>query len=292
MQAIRSLLFVPGDSERKIAKGLASAADALILDLEDSVSPDRRPAARRLVYATLSANKGDKKLFVRINAFDTPDFLPDLVAIISGGPFGVMLPKCPNAQQVLRLADMLTALEARDGISPGQTRILPIVTETAASMFGLGSYAEISIPRVYGMLWGGDDLSADLGATANREEDGHYTTPYRLARSLCLLAATAAGVAPVDAVFTDFRDLDGLQFECTQAAKGGFVAKAAIHPDQIDIINRTFTPTEAELDWARKVVAAFDAAPGAAVVGLDGKMLDRPHQKAASRVLARGASSR
>jgi citrate lyase subunit beta/citryl-CoA lyase len=285
---MRSLLFVPGDSERKIAKGLACAADALILDLEDSVAPDRKPAARELCRATLEAQSGQPHLFVRINALDTADAVQDLAAIVRGRPFGIMLPKCRGAAEVARLSDMLTALEARDGAPPGATRILPIATETGAAMFGLGSYVDCHLPRLFGMLWGGEDLAADIGAETNRDPAGHYAPAYQLARSLCLLGAAAAGVAPIDAVFTDFRDQAGLLAEAQEAARSGFVGKAAIHPDQVETINRAFTPSAAALAHAARVVAAFGGA-NAGVAALDGKMLDRPHYRAALRVLERGA---
>jgi citrate lyase subunit beta/citryl-CoA lyase len=285
MAAIRSLLFVPGDSERKITRALASSADSLILDLEDSVAPERRAVARDLCREILLANPG-AKIFVRVNPFESPDCLLDLVAVVRAAPYGVMLPKCPDAYQVLRLSDLLTGLEARDGVPPGQTRILPIATETAAALFGFASYVAEPVLRLYGLLWGGEDLAADIGAAANRDELGAYTPPFQLARSLCLMGAAAAGVAPIDAVFTDFRDHAGLRQEAMQAARNGFVAKAAIHPDQVEIINQEFTPSATAAAWAAKVVAAFAASPGAAVVALEGKMLDRPHHKAALRILA------
>jgi citrate lyase subunit beta/citryl-CoA lyase len=286
MQAVRSLLFVPADSERKIAKGRASPADALILDLEDSVLPERRAMARELCRATLLAPSGSQKLFVRINALDTPDALADLAAVVRGQPAGIMLPKCMGAAEALRLSDILSGLEARDAVPQGQTRILAILTETAGAMLDAASYRTTHVPRLAGLLWGGEDLAADIGATTNRTPDGAYAPLYQLARSLCLLAATAAHVAPIDAVFTDFRDSTGLAAEATQAAASGFTAKAAIHPDQVETINRAFTPSGEALARAEEVLAAF-AASGNGVASLGGRMLDEPHRKAALRLLQR-----
>ncbi len=287
---MRSLLFVPGDDERKIAKGLASAADALILDLEDSVGQQRKPAARALCAATL-ATGARMKLFVRINALDTPAALLDLAAVVKARPFGIMLPKCRGGDDVCLVSHYLTALEAREGLPPGDIRILPIVTETGGSLFGLGRYDNPPIPRLCGMLWGGEDLAADLGAITNRDEDGRYAAPYLLARSLCLFAAAAASVVAVDAVYTNFRDPAGLRKEAVEALRSGFSAKAAIHPDQIAIINDAFTPSAADIEAARKVIAAFDASPGAGVVSVDGRMLDKPHYRTAQRVLSRAAGA-
>jgi citrate lyase subunit beta/citryl-CoA lyase len=283
---MRSLLFVPGDDERKIAKGLASAADALILDLEDSVAQQRKAAARELCAATLAAG-ARMKIFVRINALDTPAALLDLAAVVKASPFGIMLPKCRSGEDARLVSHYLSALEARDGLPAGEIRILPIVTETGGAMFGLGGYDIPPLPRLYGMLWGGEDLAADLGAITNRDEDGRYAKPYLLARSLCLFAAAASAVIAVDAVYTNFRDSAGLKQEAIEALRSGFSAKAAIHPDQIAVINEAFTPSAADIEAARRVIEAFDAAPGAGVVAVDGKMLDRPHYRTAQRVLAR-----
>jgi citrate lyase subunit beta/citryl-CoA lyase len=289
MHAIRSLLFVPGDSERKIARALASAADALVLDLEDSVLPERRPMARALCLEALRAG-GRPKLLVRINPLGSADALADLAAVVRGQPGGIMLPKCSGSLEVRRLADILDGLEARDDVALGQTRILPIVTETATAMLGAASYRGAAIPRLGAVLWGGEDLAADIGASGNRMPDGEYEPLYRLARSLCLLAAAATGAAPIDAVFTDFRDPAGLTAEAAQAARAGFTGKAAIHPDQIEIINRAFTPSPQAVARAEQVLAAF-AAAGGGVAALDGRMLDEPHRKAAQRLLQRRASS-
>lgn len=289
---MRSLLFVPGDDERKIAKGLASAADALILDLEDAVAPARKGAARELCAKTIVSAKTSKKLFVRINGLDTGETLSDLAAIVVARPFGVVLPKCRGGEDVRALAHHLGEFEVKSGITPGQTRILPIATENGASMFGLGTYAEPSLPRLCGLMWGGEDLAADLGAMRNRASDGLYTAPFRLARSLCLYGAAAASVVAIDAVFTDFRDIDGVKKEAEEGLRDGFSGKAAIHPGQVEVINAAFTPTAADIEQARRIIAAFEVSAATGVASLDGKMLDRPHLRSAQRVLERAAGDR
>lgn len=291
--SMRSLLFVPGDSERKIAKGLASAADAVILDLEDAVAPDRKSAARALCAETLAQARRDaigKLLIVRINALDTPYALHDLAAVIRHAPFGLMIPKCGGTADLEQLGHVLDGLEVRDGIPLGQTRLVPVATETAGAVLNLVGGAR-PIPRLYGMLWGAEDLAADIGALSNRDDAGAYTSPCILARNLCLLAASAAGAVPIDAVFTDFHDTGGLRAEADAAARDGFTAKAAIHPDQIATINAAFTPSAEAADRARRILAAFAAAPDSGAVALDGRMLDRPHLRAAERVIARSLTT-
>jgi citrate lyase subunit beta / citryl-CoA lyase len=284
---MRSLLFVPGDDERKIAKALDSTADALILDLEDAVSPQRKGAAREVCALALRSAKTSKTLFVRINALDTPDAMHDLTAVVGAKPFGIVLPKCRHAQDVRRLANELDTMEARTGVDPGSIRILSIATETAASLFGLGTYAELANPRLFGMMWGGEDLAADIGAVANRDASGRYTAPFELARALCLFGAAAASVLPIDAVYTNFRDTEGLRAEALEGLRSGFGAKAAIHPAQVDVINEAFTPSAADIESAKRVIAAFDSAGSSGVASIDGRMLDRPHLRSAQRVLAR-----
>ncbi|GAA4339610.1 CoA ester lyase [Pigmentiphaga soli] len=283
---MRSLLFVPGHDARKLAKAPDAGADALILDLEDSVPEGEKARARQVCAEFVAAHRERLPLFVRINGLATGHALPDLAAVVRAAPHGIMLPKCEGRRDVERLADWLSALEARDGLPPQSTRILPIVTETAASLFRLGGYAEAREPRLCGLMWGGEDLAADLGATANRDSGGRYAAPYELARSLTLLGAAGAQVAAVDAIHADFRDLAGLQAEAEAALRDGFSAKAAIHPDQVGPINAAFTPSPDAVAWARQVVAALDASGGAAVA-LEGKMLDRPHYRAAQRIIAR-----
>jgi citrate lyase subunit beta/citryl-CoA lyase len=283
---MKSMLFVPGDSDKKLSKGLESGADALIIDLEDSVVPDRKKDARQITRAFLGGVRGGPKLFVRINPLISPYAVDDLAAVTGGAPDGIVLPKCASASDIVAVSHYLSALEAREGLPPAVILILPIVTETAGAMFTLGSYAEAGT-RLCGMMWGCEDLAADVGASVNRTDDKQYLPAFELARSLCLFAAAAAGVPAIDTVFTDFKNMEELEREARTAERMGFTAKAAIHPGQIDIINRAFTPNDAAIAWARKVVDAFVASPQLGVVGVDGKMLDRPHLRAAERVLER-----
>jgi len=287
------MLFVPGDSERKLAKGDAAGADALILDLEDAVAPERRPQARGLVREYLAARRGARHpaLWVRVNPLDTADALADLAAVVSGAPDGIVVPKTCGGADVVRLDHYLSALEMREGIAVGSTRILPVATETASALFSLASYVGASA-RLHGLTWGAEDLPAALGATTNRGPDGELAFVYQLARALCLAAAVAAGVQPVDTVYPDFRDLAGLEKNAARARMDGFTGKIAIHPDQVPIIQRAFTPTAEELAHARSVVAAFAANPDAGTVALDGKMLDRPHLTQAQHLLARPGADR
>ena len=283
---MRSLLFVPGDSPRKLAKGLESGADALILDLEDSVGPDGKAEARGITARFLAEAGAGPLLFVRVNALDTGLTDADLDAVLPGRPHGVVLPKPVSGADVQRLDAKIAAREALLDIPDGATRILVIATETARSLFQMGSYAGAS-PRLDGLAWGGEDLSADLGAETNRLPDGSYAEPYRLARTLTLLAAAAAEAQAIDTVFTNFRDPDGLRREAELAVRDGFTAKMAIHPAQVPVINEAFTPSPDAVRRAEAVVAAFAREPGAGVVGLDGRMLDRPHLRQAQRLLDR-----
>jgi citrate lyase subunit beta / citryl-CoA lyase len=283
---VRSLLFVPADSERKLARGPESEADALILDLEDSVVLANRPAARRLGRAFLDASgSAGFRRWVRINPLASGAALDDLAAIVPGKPDGILLPKC--VPDDLRTLDhYLSAFETAGALPPGRIRVIAIATETPAAMFALGNYARVS-PRLEGITWGAEDLAACIGGN-NRRLDGAYDDVYRLARSLCLLAAAAAGVTPIDTIFTDFKDEAGLADECAAARRSGFTAKMAIHPAQIPVINRTFTVSDDELAWARKVVSLFAANPDSGTIALDGKMLDRPHLTLARRLLGIG----
>jgi citrate lyase subunit beta/citryl-CoA lyase len=283
---MRSLLFVPAHDPRKLAKGLDCGADALILDLEDSVPEAEKPRARAMCAEFVAGNRERLPLFVRVNALATGLLLDDLAAVVRAQPRGIMLPKCSGGADVARVDAYLAALETRDGVPAGALHILPIVTETAAALFQMGSYSGAAGARLCGMLWGGEDLATDIGASANRV-DGQYTAPFQLARSLCLFAAAAAGVVAVDAVYTDFRDIEGLRAEARAAQAAGFAAKAAIHPGQIQTINEVFTPGDDALREARAIVAAFAQRPQAGAVNIGGRMFDRPHLTAAQRVLAR-----
>ena len=280
----RSWLFVPGDSERKLAKGVASGADALIVDLEDSVAAANLPAARKLVAAFLAAD-ARPRIWVRVNALASGLALADLAAVLPAGPDGIVLPKAESVADVLVLGNYLSALEVAAGRTEGGTKIMVVATETPAALFTLGSYATAGA-RLASLTWGAEDLAASLGAAGNRVEGGGYEFTFQLARSLCLAGAAAAGVAPIDTVFVDFRDQAGLMREAQAARRAGFVGKLAIHPDQVAPINEAFTLDAAEVAHAERVVAAFAANPGAGVVGIDGRMIDMPHLKQARRILA------
>ena len=283
---LRSLLFVPGDSPRKMEKALGCAADGLILDLEDSVAPDRTALARGEVHGFLAAHaeRPAQQLWVRVNPLTTEKALPDLAAVVKAAPDGIVLPKCDGADTLRRLDHYLDALEAAAGLERGRTRIIAVVTETAKSLFTLDSYTGVT-PRLAGMIWGAEDLAAALGASTNRLEDGSYEFTYQLARSLCLAGAAAAGVLAFDSIWGDFRDQAGLAADSVRARRAGFGGKIAIHPDQVATINAAFTPSSEEIAWAERVVAAFDSNPGIGTIGLDGKMLDMPHLKQARHVL-------
>jgi citrate lyase subunit beta / citryl-CoA lyase len=283
---MRSLLFIPGNDARKLDKGLLAGADALIVDLEDAVPAAGKADARGLSTDFVSQHRDKLPLFVRVNALSTGLLLDDLAAVVRARPYGIMLPKCAGGGDVALVGAYLEALEVREGLSTGSIRILPIVTETAESLFDMGSYARLAGPRLCGMLWGAEDLATDVGARSNRHGT-EYAAPFALARSLCLFAATAASVPAIDAVFTDFRNADALRDEAREAVQCGFSGKAAIHPAQIDPINAAFTPGEAELAAARAVVAAFASQPTMGAVSVDGRMLDRPHLRAAERLIAR-----
>ena len=283
---LRSLLFVPGDSERKFARAAGCGADALILDLEDSVAPSQKRLARDLVASLIDrGDKRDWRFFVRVNALDTGLTLDDLASVVRPGLDGIMVPKANSAADIARIGRDLDALEARAGMPPGAVKFAVVATETAKAMFALGSYAPAH-PRLVALTWGAEDLSAAVGATANKEPDGAWTFPYQVARAQCLFAASAAEVAPIDTIFVDFRDLEGLERDCRRSRRDGFVGRMAIHPDQALTINRSYAPSESEIEHARKIVAAFDANPGAGTLGVDGKMVDIPHLKAAKRTLA------
>lgn len=282
---MRSLLFVPGNSAKMIAKAAASPADVIILDLEDAVHPDAKPEARKVVVEALAGTTAGPRRYVRVNSLDTAWCREDLEAIIPAGPDGIVLPKTSGPEDVVRLSDLIARHERPE--RTGKTNIIVVCTETASSTLSLAAKSWHH-PRLAGLMWGGEDLSAAIGATTNRDDQGRYTGPFALARNLCLLAACAADVAPIDAVFTDFRDGTGLRSEADAARRDGFSAKAAIHPSQVEIINRCFTPTDDERRWAERVVAAFQSSAKGAVQ-LDGIMLDAPHLKQARRIIEASA---
>ena len=273
---LRSLLFVPGDRPERFAKAAASGVDALILDLEDSVVPACKAEARAAVSAYLAPPRDGEELlvFVRVNPLDSPFLDDDLAALADARPDGLVLPKAAGARDIVRLAERLAL------------PILPVATETPAAIFALGSYGEAAA-HLAGLTWGAEDLPAAIGATTAREAAGGYTDPYRLARSLALFAAHAAGVPAIETVYPDFRDMDGLAAYAARGRRDGFTGMLAIHPAQVAVINAAFTPSADELAQARRIVALFAANPAAGALQLDGRMVDAPHLKAAQRLLAR-----
>jgi len=284
---MRSLLFVPADSERKLEKALASGADALILDLEDSVSADAKPRAREIAAAFLRANgSAAPSLFVRVNDLRSGLADADLDAVMAGGPAGIMLPKCEGPDDVMALAMRLRVREADNGLEDGATRILPIITETARGVLHAARF-DRPLPRLAGLTWGAEDLSAAIGARAARDEAGRFTHLFDMARSLTLLAASASDTAAIDTVYPDFRDEAGFRRSCEDGERDGFTARMAIHPAQVEVINRVFTPSPEAIAAAQAVVDAFAARDDAGVVAIDGKMYDRPHLRSARRLLAR-----
>ena len=283
---MRSLLFVPGDSERKLAKGLASGADVLIIDLEDSVSLDRKAAAREITASLLMQERSGPRLYVRVNDLSSGLTDDDLGAIMKGAPEGVMLPKSNSADDVARLAVRLRVEEARNGLEDGITRILPIITETPLGVLNAASYAR-GESRLSGLTWGAEDLSAEIGASETRDANGVYTPVFQHARVTTLLAANAADVAAIDTVFPDFRNEASFERDSREGAHDGFTGRMAIHPAQVPVINEIFTPSLNAVQHAQAVVDAFAVAGNPGVISIDGKMFDRPHLKRAERLLAR-----
>jgi citrate lyase subunit beta/citryl-CoA lyase len=291
---MRSLLFVPADDEKKLGKGADTGADALILDLEDSVSLPRKSAARVLAAQYLAAARSREAgplLYVRVNAMETDLWQHDVAGVVAARPHGILLPKAGSGEDVHKLSIALHHEEERAGVAAGSTRIVAIATETPLSLLQLQTYVGASA-RLEGLTWGAEDLSAELGARSNREDDGRtWTSPYRLARDLTLFAAAAAKVQAIDTVFVNFRDSDGLRQECRAAVRDGFTGKMAIHPGQVAVINEAFTPTPEEIALSEEIVQAFAAAPEAGVLGIRGHMVDRPHLARAERILARAKAA-
>jgi len=284
---MRSFLFVPADSERKLVKGPQSGADGLILDLEDSVAADRKPVARDMALAYLRSNdRKGPKLYVRINALDTGLTLGDLAIVMQGKPDGIVFPKCVGQADLDLLANYLDAFEARENIERGTTKILTIATESAAAILALTA-APAKHTRLMGHSWGGEDLMADLGALAKGPAPGVYDDTFKLARTINLMASVAAGVTAYDTVYPDIKNVDGLRAEARDARRMGYGGKIAIHPDQVAIIHEVFTPSDAEIAWSRRVIETFESNPSSGVLTLDGKMLDKPHLTLARRMLAR-----
>lgn len=283
----RSWLFAPGDSEKKMQKAAAGPADIVIFDLEDAVTGEEKPAARTMIADFLNSQPGGhERLWVRVNPLDGPHTLADLAAIMPARPGGIMLPKARGRADVELLDHYLSALEVANGIEQGWTRVIVLVTEIAEAMFTTGSYA--GAPRVVALSWGAEDLADSIGASSNRNADGSYSFTYELARSLCLLGAAAAGVAAIETIQGDFRDLDGLRRRAEKVRRDGYRGMLAIHPAQVEVINEAFTPTEEEIAAAQEIVDLFAANPGVGTIGHKGAMLDRPHL-ARARLLLRQA---
>jgi citrate lyase subunit beta/citryl-CoA lyase len=282
----RSWLFVPGDRPDMVGKAFGSGADAVIVDLEDAVLPQNKAHARKLVPSfAKDAVQKPAQFWVRINSLQTTDSLLDLAAVVPAGPVGIVLPKAESSSAVVELGHYLSALEAAAELPIGKTQILAIATETPKSVFELGSYAA-SGPRLAGLAWGAEDLSAAVGATSARDDQGAFTPLYELVRSLCIAGAATAAVAAIETIYPAYRDVEGLRAYAQTARRDGFHGMLAIHPAQVPVINEIFTPSSTELAYAERVVAAFDADPSRGAVPLDGKMLDAPHLKQAKRILA------
>ena len=281
---MRSWLFAPGDSEKKMAKAADSAADIALFDLEDAVATENKPLARQMVHDFLAARpEGRERLWVRVNPLDGPYTLDDLAAIMPARPGGIMLPKVYGRQDVELLDHYLTAFEAAHGIERGSTPLIVLVTETAEAMFHTGDYK--GAPRVVALTWGAEDLADSIGASSNRNADGSYGFTYELARSMCLLGAATAGVTAIETIQGDFRDLEGLKARAEKVRRDGYRGMLAIHPAQVDVINAAFTPTEAEIAEAQEIVDVFAANPGVGAIGWKGGMLDRPYLSRAEQLL-------
>jgi len=285
---MRSLLFVPGDSERKLARAFQSGADVVIVDLEDSVAPQNKSEARKVAADFIGRTRQETKpaIYVRVNDLGTGLTDDDLAALMPARPAGIMLPKSNSGADVEHLAVKLRVHEAERGWPDGSTRIMPIITETGAGVLAGSSYAGVR-PRLAGLTWGAEDLSAAIGARETRDRHGRYTDVFRLARAITILAASAADVAAIDTVFVNFRDSDGLRSECIEAERDGFTAKMAIHPAQVAVINDAFTPSSQAVAHAGEVIEAFRAAGNPGVVAIGGQMYDIPHLRRAERLLAR-----
>lgn len=281
---MRSWLFAPGDSEKKMTKAADSSADIALFDLEDAVATENKAIARRIVHDFLNGQvEGHERLWVRVNPLDGPYTLDDLVAIMPARPGGIMLPKVYGRQDVELLDHYLSALEVANGIVQGSTPVIVLVTETAEAMFHTGDYK--GAPRVVALTWGAEDLADSIGASSNRNRDGSYGFTYELARSMCLLGAATAGVTAIETIQGDFRDLDGLKARAEKVRRDGYRGMLAIHPAQVDVINAAFTPTPDEIADAEAIVAIFAANPGVGAIGYKGGMLDRPYLSRAEQLL-------
>ena len=281
---MRSWLFAPGDSEKKMAKAADSDADVVLIDLEDAVAEANKPLARQLLAEFLAANADRRaRLWVRVNPLDGPHTLDDLAAVMPHAPGGIMLPKVYGRADVELLDHYLTAFEAAHGLPRGATPVIVLVTETAEGMFHTGDYKGAA--RVVALTWGAEDLADSIGAFSNRNPDGSYSFTYEMARSFCLLGAATAGVAAIETISADFRDLEALRARAEKVRRDGYAGMLAIHPAQVPVINAAFTPTAEEVAEAEEIVAVFAANPGVGAIGWKGGMLDRPYLARAERLL-------
>lgn len=289
---MRSLLFVPGDSEKKLEKGFQSGADVVVVDLEDSVAAANKETARGIAADFIRARRADAavSVYVRVNDLSTGLTDDDLAAVVAASPDGIMLPKANGSADVTHLSAKLRVHEAGHGLADGATRIVAIMTETAAGVLAAPTWRTVN-PRLAALTWGAEDLSAAIGSRSARDERGRYTDVFRFARTMTILAASASEVIAIDTVFTDFRNAEGLRAECLEAERDGFTGKMAIHPDQVPVINEVFTPSAESIARAQAIVDAFSAAGNPGVIGLEGKMLDRPHLRLAERLLARAKAA-
>lgn len=289
MSALRSMLFVPADSERKLAKAADGPADALILDLEDAVADSRKALARSMAaeFVTARKDQAGPALFVRINPLTTDWALGDLASVCVPGLAGIVLPKVRTVADITRLAHGLDVLEAKMGMAAGTVKIVTVATETPEAMLQMHGYASgaCGLQRLAGVTWGAEDLSAAIGAISNREPDGAYSPLYSWANSLCLAAAAAAQVPAIDTLFADFKDEAGLAQACRASRNRGFRGRIAIHPAQVETINASYSPSQEELAHAQRIVDAFAANPEAGALSIDGAMVDKPHLTQARRTL-------
>jgi citrate lyase subunit beta/citryl-CoA lyase len=282
----RSLLFAPGDSEKKMLKASNVGADCVILDLEDSVVESRKPIAREMVTEFLKqGGNPEVSYFVRINPLDSGKFLQDLAAVVPAGPAGIVFPKSNGVQEALVIGNYIEVLEVEHGLPTDSVRLLPLVSETPTAIFTMGEYKD-GPARMMGLTWGAEDLGAAVGASANLQSNKDWTSPYQMTRALCLFAAHAAKVQAIDTVMADFRDLDRLKVVCNEGRRDGFTGKICIHPAQVEVINEAYSPSSEELDHARAVIKAFAENPEAGTLQIEGKMIDKPHLVLAERVLA------
>lgn len=281
---MRSWLFAPGDSAKKMTKAMEGSADIVLIDLEDAVAPQNKAHARSMVHDFVEANRAQRaRLWVRINPFDGPYALADLAAIMPARPGGIMLPKIDGRGDIEKLDHMLSILEVANGIDEGSTKVIVLITETAEAMFHTGSYK--GAPRVVALTWGAEDLADSIGASSNTNPDGSYGFTFELARSLTVLGAAAAGVTPIETISADFRDLEALRLRAEKVRRDGYRGMLAIHPAQVDVINAAFAPTEDEIAEAQAIVDIFAANPGVGAIGYKGGMLDRPYLSRAQTLL-------